>query len=209
MGRRGAHHRGVGVRRAAFRVLALVLVAGVIAARGAWHTPGERVYTVAEVLDGIYNRPDMRAGRTVLVRGVAMAVGRMNPFGTWEEAVCDDPRRCIEQGVVNHLELGADPALVAQTQPSSVLPIDFGQGRNGLVLRVRRTLAANPVDPLTFFRALPGIGHLIPSIGTTGTVRRGATLIYRIRILPPSACTPVQAVPSGSVCDDAEALART
>jgi hypothetical protein len=104
----------------------------------------------------------------VLVRGATVAVGRVNSFGTWEEAICDDARRCIKRGVVNHLDLGADPALVTQTPSSSVLPIDFGRGRNGLILRVRRALTATPVDPFAFFRALPGIGRLIPSIGTAG-----------------------------------------
>jgi len=194
------------VRRATLGVLALVLVAGVIAARGTRHAPGERVYTVAEVQTDIYHRPAMGVGRTVLVRGAVLAVGRVNTFGTWEESVCDDPRRCLERGVINHLYVGADPALVAQTPPSSVLPIDFGQGRNGLVLRVPRALAAGSVDPLAFFRALPGIGRLIPPLPTAGAARQGDTRLYHIRILPPSACALVRAAPSGSVCDDAEAL---
>ncbi len=206
---RARWRRGAGAPRAVrvpLGVLALVLVAGVIAALTIRQAPAARVYSVAEVRTNVNNRPAMWVGQTVLIRGAAMAVGRMNTFGTWEESVCYDPRRCLDPSVINHLYLGSDPALVTQTPPSSVLPLDFGQGRNGFVLRVSRPLAASSTDPLAFFHALPGIGHLIPLIPAKGATRQGYTHIYRVRILPPSACILVGATPSGRVCDDAEVL---
>ncbi len=167
-------------------VLGLALLAGLVAAvAGRPFSPAGPVYTVAEVRAGLARHPAAWAGRTLLVRGVAVESSwaiRSTISGVYEFHLCDarsfgsHPSFCPLAGpnrTTVYLTLIDDSVQINPMYTPFILP----QAK-----MITLNLAVQPITPnplIALARRLPPLAGFLPM---QGQVPGGVSHLYRIHL---------------------------
>jgi len=193
--------RGAGAKRALLGLLGLALVVGTALVVAGQLVPPDRVYTVAEVQDGVRQHPQAWIGRAVLIRGflgvfylpvynlnLRCGVERTLPSCfTWAQRLGCGPT-CTTIAWDELHRYPGDPAPLVLRPPPSQLPFPVENSRY-----------ASPVWSLA---RIPFVGSLLPysqSRPPPGPPSRyPLEYTYRIRLLPHGYgfCHPYRAAPA-------------
>jgi len=172
----------------------LVLVAGLATALVGNIAPATRVYSVGEVATGLARHPSAWIGRSILVRGVAVAsswsTGPMSAEGIGCFTTASTCPLSASNGSAVSLLLRDDAVNGTAFSRQMMIPQPqlYTRYRSvSLALRVR----LNKINPLiAFIQHIPLVGRLI-SARPSGRVPGNVLRVYRIQIQPmgrPTSC---------------------
>jgi hypothetical protein len=168
------------VRRIALLALGVVLVAGLVAAAVGRRAPAQ-AYTVAQVRAGLAQHPAAWAGRTVLMRGVAVESSWVTGPTSGESHFCFGSSRsqscslAAPNGATVYLTLIDD-----SVHPGPMRHIFFFRQPEMAMMTI--DLTVQPVTPnplIALARLLPSLAHFLPM---QGLIPGGVSHLYRIRL---------------------------
>ncbi len=164
--------RGTGLRRTLLLLLALIVIAGLMAAFVGRLGPSERVYALDEVTRGMRQSPRAWVGRTVLVAGSMQQMSASGGAG----------------GALVHVDylhppVGVAVLILLAPPHRPVSPgqfFDLDTHRHGAWLQVQPHLLLRRADPFqAFLQRMPLVGRFVP-----GPDDVTAAHVFRVTLLP-------------------------
>jgi len=168
------------VRRIALLALGVVLVAGLVVAAVGRRAPAQ-AYTVAQVRAGLAQHPAAWAGRTVLMRGVAVESSWVTGPTSGESLFCFGSSRsqscslAAPNGATVYLTLIDD-----SVHPGPIRHIFFFRQPEMAMMTI--DLTVQPVTPnplIALARRLPPLARFLPM---QGLIPSGVSHLYRIHL---------------------------